>query len=224
MLSRLGIPLRDLNGPPRPVTMPPINLPDLDTEAIETEAREAAAKIKTIRLGRTAWEQISKSASFESYLAIGFALMVGKAHALRVSRANAAWGRGYSREFGIWMKRFGFAAIPKSTRSMAIELAENIEAIEAWRSTLPEKQRRRLVHPLSNVARWKAATAPNGKSPQDLRRDAKAALTHFRSCVMALPADEARVLWRLIAAEATVHISQHSYTKGSSSRPAAGSG
>ena len=37
-------------------------------------------------------------------------------------------------------------------------------------------------------------------------------------------AEEATPLWQLIAAEATIHISQHSYTKGSSSRPAAGPG
>jgi hypothetical protein len=54
----------------------------------------------------------------------------------------------------------------KSVRSVAIELAENITAIEQWRSTLDERTRRRLVHPLSNVARWKASLAHgNGRSP-----------------------------------------------------------
>ena len=63
----------------------------------------------------------------------------------------------------------------KSVRSVAIELHENAAAIEVWRATLPEKQRRRLVHPLSNVRRWRAATAHgNGKCPQDLKRDAVA--------------------------------------------------
>ena len=70
--------------------------------------------------------------------------------------------------------------MPKSTRSVAIELHENAAAIEAWRTTLPEKQRRRLVHPLSNVRRWRAATAHgNGKCPQDLKREAAVAWRRF---------------------------------------------
>jgi hypothetical protein len=31
----------------------------------------------------------------------------------------------------------------------------SVAAFEAWRATLPERQRRRLVHPLSNVRRWR---------------------------------------------------------------------
>jgi hypothetical protein len=110
---------------PPPVTRPPINLPDLDTKAIEAEAREAQARVRVIRAGRDAWEAINRSASFESYLAIGKALAEGRRHALKVSGANAPWGRNYSREFGEWMNRHGFATMPKSTRSVAIELHEN---------------------------------------------------------------------------------------------------
>jgi hypothetical protein len=101
------------------------------------------------------------------------------------------------------MSRYGFAAMPKSTRSVAIELAENITAIEAWRATQDARTRRRLVHPLSNVRRWRASTAHgNGKCPADLRRDAKAAWTRFCACVTALPADEARPLWATAQAQA----------------------
>jgi hypothetical protein len=47
---------------------------------------------------------------------------------------------------------------------VAIELHENATAIEAWRATLPEQRRKRLVHPLSNVRRWRASlNHSNGK-------------------------------------------------------------
>ena len=105
-----------------------------------------------------------------------------------------------------WIEAHGFAGIQKSVRSVAIELAENIDAIEAWRSTLDERARRRLVHPLSNVRRWRASTAHNAKSPTDLRRDAKAAWARFRSCLEGLPADQAAPLWQSVAAEATIHV------------------
>jgi len=44
--------------------------------------------------------------------------------------------------------------------SVAIEFHENIEAIEQWRDALPERRRRRLIHPLSNMRAWRKATAP----------------------------------------------------------------
>jgi hypothetical protein len=86
----------------------------------------------------------------------------------------------------------GFERMPASTRSVAVELHENAEAIEQWRSTLPQKQRRRLVHPLSNVRRWRASTSHgDGRCPADLKRDAVAAWRRFVSCVGALPPDQA---------------------------------
>jgi len=61
------------------------------------------------------------------------------------------------------MNEHGFSHMPSPTRSVAIELAEHAEAITAWRNGLPERQRRRLIHPLSCVRRWRAAT----QSPTD---------------------------------------------------------
>jgi hypothetical protein len=67
--------------------------------------------------------------SFKAWKLIGAALAVGKHRALKVTGANAAWGRNYSREFGKWMKANGFDRMPKSTRSVAIELHENAAAM-----------------------------------------------------------------------------------------------
>jgi hypothetical protein len=101
------------------------------------------------------------------------------------------------------MKCHGFDAMAKSVRSVAIELHENAKAIEAWRATLPERQRRRLVHPLSNVRRWRASlNHGNGKCPQDFKRDAIAAWRRFVSCAVLLPPDQAAPLWQTVLAEA----------------------
>jgi hypothetical protein len=94
----------------------------------------------------------------------------------------------------------------KSTRSVAIELAENIAAIEQWRSTLDERTSRRLVHPLSNVRRWKAAVQAKEQAVTDARK-ATAARARFVAHAEALTPEQALPLWRLIAAEATIHIS-----------------
>jgi hypothetical protein len=104
----------DWNRNSRPVaqsTLPIIELADID---VEKEAREAQARVierRTIRRGRDAWREINRAESFEGWRAIGAALAVGKRHALKVTGANAAWGRNYSREFSQWLKRHGFDAM-----------------------------------------------------------------------------------------------------------------
>ena len=185
------------------VTMPAINLPDLDDRAIEAETRQAQARVRVIRAGRDAWEAINKAQSFDGWKAIGAALAVGKAHALKVTGANAPWGRNYSREFSLWVRQHGFERMPAPTRSVAVELHENAEQITLWRDSLPERQRKRLVHPLSVTRRWKASTAHgNGGCPADLKRDAVAAWARFRSCLEAMPSDQARLLWQAVLSEA----------------------
>jgi hypothetical protein len=190
--------------PPKPVTLPPVaSLDDID---VEKEAREAQARVqerRVVRKGLDAWREINRAESFNGWKAIGAALAVGKAHALRVTGANAAWGRNYSREFSQWMKQHGFDAMAKSVRSVAIELHENAKAIEAWRATLPERQRRRLVHPLSNVRRWKAASGQyQALRSRDLKWSAEYHWQRFISCVKALPQEQSHLLWQAVAAEA----------------------
>jgi hypothetical protein len=179
----------------KPITLPVIALADID---IEREAKDAAARVierKVIRAGIDAWQAIGKAESFGAWKSIGAALCVGKAFALRTTGANAAWGRNYSRAFCDWLKAHGFDRMPKSVRSVAIELHENIHSIEAWRTTLSERDRRRLVHPLSNVRRWRASLAHgNGKSPDDFKRDAVAALKRSTYCLEALPTELAQPL------------------------------
>jgi hypothetical protein len=86
-----------------------------------------------------------------------------------------------------------------SDAERAVELHEHAEAITSWRDSLPERQRRRLIHLLSVTRRWRAS--------QRTATDAQQAWARFCACTKALPAVEAAPLWRLIAAEATIHIS-----------------
>ena len=58
------------------------------------------------------------------------------------------------------------------------------------------------INPLSNVRRWRAATAhSNGRCPQDLKREAAAAWRRFVRYVRLLPPDEARMIWLSVSAE-----------------------
>ena len=90
--------------------------------------------VEFIRTGLDAWREINRAESFEGWKRIGAALAVGKAHALKVSRARTAWGRTYSREFSLWVRQHHFDKMPAATRSVAVELHEHAEAITAWRN------------------------------------------------------------------------------------------
>jgi hypothetical protein len=149
-----------------------------------------------------AWQGITSANSFERWKQIGAAPLVGKRKVLYLTGANRACGSRYSREFNQWLGQHHFDRMPASTRSVAIELAENEQAITIWRNALPEKRRRRLVHPLSVTRRWKAETQPSDdrksinipkqNNGSDLARDA---WRRFVSCMGALPPDQAAPLW-----------------------------
>jgi hypothetical protein len=105
------------------------------------------------------------------------------------------------------MKAQGFGQMPKSTRSVAIELHENATAIEAWRATLPERQRKRLVHPLSNVRKWRASlNHGTEKCAADLKREAIAAWRRFVSCVEMVP--DPLPLWQMAQAQAAAALTK----------------
>jgi hypothetical protein len=189
----------------RPITLARINLPDVD---IELEAKEAAERIttaRTIRQGLDAWRAIGKSNSFEAWLAIGGALCIGKARALRAANTNKAWGSAYSRHFGRWMSDHGFGAMRKMTRSWAIALYENAPAIEQWRSELPERERRRLRDPQSVVRKWRQSCMARGdghRCPADLKRYALIAFRRFVTYVAALPQADQIQMWATVRAAA----------------------
>jgi hypothetical protein len=192
--------------PPPPVSLPTVRLPALDVEIERRAVAEKFARARVVRQGQEAWLEIGRAESFEAWKRIGAALAVGKAHALNVTGANAAWGRNYSRAFSEWSKQYHFDRMPASTRSVCIVLAEHESEITKWRDALPQRQRQRLIHPLSVIRRWKAAT---GQYPaqhlRDLKWDAQTAWQRFISCVAQLPPDQAAPLWQAVCAEATAH-------------------
>jgi hypothetical protein len=82
-----------------------------------------------------------------------------------------------------------------SDRSHAIELAENIGAITAWRAGLSDKQRSRLTTAQSNLKKWRAST---GRVRYHQCPKAKAT-AHWRRFIVALreiPPHEVEPLWR----------------------------
>jgi hypothetical protein len=111
-------------------------------------------------------------------------------------------GRRYSKAFSEWIHQHGFERIPGSTRSVAIDLAEHVTEIEAWRATLTEKQRRQRIHPLSNVSAWKKTTKQPKADDSDDVAKAAAPWRRFVASMGALPLDQAQPLWQAVRAHA----------------------
>jgi hypothetical protein len=177
-----------------------VPLGDGETSRLEIAARFAEQRV--IRRGRDCWEQINKSNSVETWLAIGRALCIGKAWALRAANTNKAWGSAYSRLFGQWMAKHGFGAMNKHTRTWAIALYENAAAIERWRSSLSEKDRKRLRDPQSIVRKWRQScmVCGNGhRCPADLKRYAVTAWKRFLIYVAALPPADQAAMWSMVS-------------------------
>src|SRR5262245_53470638 len=104
------------------------------------------------------------------------------------------------------MQGNGFGQMPKSTRSHAIELHENISAIEARRSTLTEQRRRRMQGPQHNVLQWRRETGQVQSKRSNAIAKAETAWKRFVACVETLPPDQAMPLWQTVHTEAALHV------------------
>lgn len=177
-------------------------------DQIERDRRIAAERIlqiRTVRKGAEAWALAEKSATFESWMLVGKALLVGRAHSLRAAQSNRPMGQRYATAFQQWAEANGFSTMEKSLRSYCLTLSENESEITQWRNSLPEKQRKVLRNPQSIVSRWRASQgSPDSRSPEDLKRDAAAAWKRFVTCAEALPPDLAAPLWVAVRERAAV--------------------
>jgi hypothetical protein len=92
----------------------------------------------------------------------------------------------------------------KEARWAAVDLVENLSAVEQWLATLPELQRKSLIHPLSVMRRWRRSLTP--KAETDAVTKAEAAWTRFVALMETLPPDQAMPLWQTVQSEATAHL------------------
>ena len=81
---------------------------------------------------------------------------------LKVTEANRAWGRNYSREFRAWIKRHGFDKMPAATRSVAVELHEHAEAI---RGAMVARATKATAHSPAIGHKTLASLSAHGKCP-----------------------------------------------------------
>jgi hypothetical protein len=183
-----------------PVTS--VTLPRL--EAREEAEHRAAAKI--VQQGQDAWTEIRKASTFEAWVRVGKALQVGREFALWATGCNAPKGPRYCKAFSAWADEHGFKKMTTAVRSEAIELAENLSAIEAWRDTLSEKKKLRLSHPQTITRSWRASLRPKPQSKINKVETARLAWKRFMLCVESLPKEQRLPLWQAAYDQAAARI------------------
>jgi hypothetical protein len=110
--------------------------------------------------GREAWKRIGVATSFEAWLTVAKAVAIGRQHAMREAGANSQHGSKYRVAINNWLEANGFREMPYGIRKACCAMVDNLQAIEAWLASLPEKERASRRHPEVVVRNWRRATRP----------------------------------------------------------------
>jgi hypothetical protein len=120
-----------------------------------------------------AWKRIRETAdgTFESWVAIGRALKVGRRLALaamsaKVGNGKKPFGGAYNKLIGPWLKENGLDDIDPATRSDAIWVVDHLPEVSEWRDALPQYRRVGLNHPGNVKKEYLAAKQPEKAKPR----------------------------------------------------------
>jgi hypothetical protein len=107
-----------------------------------------------------AWGRIKKSEGrlYGEYMIVGEGLMEGRRWAMHVAGVNKPEGKGYVLAFAEWLKRCKLEDMDKSDRAKLLQLMEERPAVEEWRATLSDHERRAFNNPTIVWRKWTAAT------------------------------------------------------------------
>src|SRR5215813_13312137 len=105
------------------------------------------------QIGRSmqqAWSRVKNAQSrmWGDWMTIGEGLLEGRRWAMQAAGTNKPEGKGYVTSFGEWLTRWKVHDMDKSDRAKLLQLMEERPAVEEWRATLTDHDRRMLNHPL----------------------------------------------------------------------------
>jgi hypothetical protein len=119
-----------------------------EAETIQ-QARDALGRLQAAE--RTSWAD---------WLLIGRALLIARRDCMLEAKANSPYGWRYNQAMGAWSRENGLAEISGQDRHKVLECLAHEDAIESWRATLTDVQRRRWNHPNSIWLHFAKAFAP----------------------------------------------------------------
>jgi hypothetical protein len=99
-------------------------------------------------------------------MTIGEGLLEGRRWAMQTAGTNKPEGKGYVLAYGEWLKRYKVDDMDKSDRAKLLQLMEERPAVEEWRATLTDYERRNCNSPLGVWRKWTAATRVQKRRPR----------------------------------------------------------
>ena len=123
------------------------------------------------RIGRAmqmAWSRIKKAQTkmWGDWMIVGDGLLEGRRWAMQMAGTDKPEGKGYVTNFGEWLKRFKLDDMDKSDRAKLLQLMEERPAVEEWRATLTDWERRNFNNPTIVWRKWTAATKVKKPKPR----------------------------------------------------------
>ena len=115
-----------------------------------------------------AWQRVKKAQTrmWGDWMTIGEGLMEGRRWAMQMAGTNRPEGKGYVTSFAEWLKRYRVDDMDKSDRAKLLQLMEERPAVEEWRDTLSDYDRRNLNNPIVVWRKWTAATRVKKPKPR----------------------------------------------------------
>jgi len=118
---------------------------------------------------RAAWKRIktAQTRMWSDWMAVGEGLQEGQRWAMNKAGTNSPDGPGYRAAINEWLIRYGLVDMDKSDRSKLLQLMENRAAVEEWRATLTDYERRNLNNPTLVYRKWSAANRVRARRPRN---------------------------------------------------------
>jgi hypothetical protein len=127
-----------------------------------------------IERGKTALIRLERDTqTWPDWRAVCEAQLAVQTLAMAAAQTNKPQGPRYRMAIKNYLVCYGFDRIHKSTRSLMCEIARNIDAIEAWRSTLSANELLELNHPRVVLTRWRRSlrSSSNQDDPEDTQEE-----------------------------------------------------
>ena len=115
-----------------------------------------------------AWGRIKKAQArmWGDWMTIGEGLLEGRRWAMQKAGINRPEGKGYVLAYAEWLNRYRVDDMDKSDRAKLLQLMEERPAVEEWRATLTDYERRNLNNPTIAWRKWTAATRVTKPRPR----------------------------------------------------------
>ena len=108
-----------------------------------------------------AWARVKRAHSrmWPEWMTIGEGLLEGRRWAMQQAGTNKPEGKGYVLAYGEWLKRYKVDDMDKSDRAKLLQLMEERPAVEEWRATLTDYERRNCNSPAVVLRKWTGSNA-----------------------------------------------------------------